>query len=195
MKGSPAFADLIKVTGGSGVTVRFLNIVDATSSGLEFKNATGDRAFCNCVARNVDGIELHGGQGHEVSRNFVTRNSNHGIKVRVGSISPKQHTIRDNLVEESGTDGIQLDSTSEDIVSGNTSRRNLAAGIQLSDATRTRVTGNTTVDNGVCGIELTRSNRNTINDNVGANPDPRANPICCASGSDNTGNNVTPACR
>jgi parallel beta-helix repeat protein len=186
---------VIKVTRSTNVTVRFLNIVDGKSEGVEQKNSRDGHTVCNCVARNEEGIEIHGGKGHEVAYNLVFGNDGNGIRLRSGSEPSRWNTVRRNVVEGNGGNGIVSEDTRDNTITDNVSRRNGGSGILLDDADDHQVTDNDTAGNRVCGITLRQAEDDFVDDNRDDGEAPEASPACCESGDDNTGNNVTRACR
>ncbi len=169
--------EVIKVTGSANVVIRYLNVVDGSSAGVELKDALTSTIHCNCIARNTEGVELHGGERHEVSQNLVARNHDDGIRLRSGASAARSNLVRQNRVEENGGDGVDL------------------VNADLNQVLRNLVTGNgTTSDDS--GIEVENSDQNTIDANtINGNADGLTGMIRCQSGRGNTGSNVTPACR
>lgn len=190
-------SELIKMDQSTNITIRFLNLSGSGSQGVELKRSAGGLIACNCIARNWDGVEIEGGDGTTVRDNLVVHNGDHGIKVNMGTDTISQHhAVVSNCIVGSGTDGIQLDWTMADVVTGNTSRDNVDNGISiLGGTTMTEVTRNRTLGNGGCGIEMKLSDHNLLNDNVGAGADSTSNLACCSTGTGNIGNNVPAACR
>jgi parallel beta-helix repeat protein len=195
LRGGSADEEIVKVTASTNVTVRFLNLVDGRSAGVEQKNSRDGHTVCNCVTRDAEGIEIHGGQNHEVAQNLVFRNAGNGIRLRSGMEPSRRNTVSRNLVEDNAGDGIVSEDSRDNTVTDNTSRRNGGSGIRLDDATAHRVADNDTTANHVCAITLRAANDNVVDRNRDGGAAPAASPACCASGDRNSGANVPPACR
>jgi parallel beta-helix repeat protein len=191
--------EVIKVRRSEGIAVRFLNITEGRSAGIEFKTSEDGVLECSCVARNGDeGVELDGGEDHQVVRNLVTENRRDGIRLK----ESEDNTVGDNVVADNGSDGIEIEQESD----GNTVIDNLifgngADGIDLDDSDGNRVVDNVVVENGTdedrdSGVELRNSDRNVVDGNeIRGNADGLVGEIRCQRGSrKNTGSNVTERC-
>jgi parallel beta-helix repeat protein len=193
--------EVFRITRSTDIVVQFLNIVDGPSAGIEPKREKTVTIHCNCIARHGEyGVEMDGPGGmNKVTQNLVRDNEGDGINLdrEVGDM------VIGNISEFNGDDGIELEDsdTEHNIVMGNFVRNNGRDGIELDDADLNEVTDNQVTDNGTsaprdCGVELQNGadgnliDGNTIINNV----DGLTNLICCRSGQDNTGSNVTPAC-
>jgi parallel beta-helix repeat protein len=202
LKGEPGDDEVLRIYKSKNIVVRFLNIVDGRDNdGLEFKLSKYGVAHCNCVTRNDEGIELHGGRKLEVSKNLVFENSGDGIRARAGV---NESTIVMNTSRDNGDDGIELagSATEENVVTMNLVTGNARDGIELDDADLNEITVNEVSNNGVdqsrdSGIELNRgADQNLIDgNNIEGNADLLTDVIRCRSGNGNTGDNVTPACQ
>jgi parallel beta-helix repeat protein len=225
--------EVVKIVGGTNIRVRFLNIVDGgrnvqlspdlltqTSArephdGLEWKNSNNGVGFCNCIARNDEGLQLHGGTGLRMHQNLVIANVN-GIHVRVDTRNTtivRNRALLNRLVapDEAQGVGIFLLEGSRTLQAfDNLACGNRDDGIALDDSDQNMVFGNRVQGNGFNasgtpisgggGVEVRSSNSNQLDDNcITGNADQPPVAVDTAriiSGSGNTGCNVTmpPAC-
>ena len=192
-----ASEDAIDVLMSTNIRVMFLNVVDAPSDGIEFRDASKGTAFCNCFARNFEGVELRGASSTVVQQNLVKDNVSDGILVQRMSKPATKNQINANTVVANGKDGIRVETLS----TGNTFAANLLVGnaddgIELADSPRNKVTSNRAEANGDGGVQLRAATRNLVDKNmISGNGDGLVNILDCVSGSRNTGSNVSPACR
>ena len=189
--------EVIKVLSSDKVVVRYLNIVKGNDDGLEFKTSTNGTAFCNCVARNADAIELDAPGAHVARQCLVTHNTGFGIRVHGGQVN--SHVLGN--VSEMNADGIGVTEASHNNeIAGNVSRSNALSGILLDNGDANTVTGNDVHDNVVAGIRLkSGADGNTISGNtIANNGDGLTNSVLCVGNlTGNAGTNVpaTPACQ
>ncbi|TMA34305.1 MAG: hypothetical protein E6J79_16875 [Deltaproteobacteria bacterium] len=189
--------DAIDVLKSTNIRVMFLNVVDAPSDGLEFRDSSKGTAFCNCFARNFEGVELDGASSTVVQQNLVKDNLSDGILVQRMSKPATKNQINANSIVANGKDGIRVQTLSTD----NTFTANLLAGnaddgIELADSHRNKLTSNRAEANGDGGIQLRAATRNLVDRNViSGNGDGLVNILDCWSGSRNIGSNVPPVCR
>jgi hypothetical protein len=230
---SGSAGEVVKITGGANIRVRFLNIVDGATNavvsadfltqtaaadphdGIEWKNSNAAVAFCNCIARNDEGLQLHDGAGHIVQQNLAIANLN-GIHARVtteNSQVVRNRALLNRLVTSSEVEGdgiFLLEGTRTLNVVDNLACGNLDEGIGMDDADLNQVLRNRVNGNGFSalgaplagagGVEVVSSDNNVLDDNcINANADMPPVAVDKArilSGSGNSGCNVTmpPAC-
>jgi len=203
------------------IEIRYLNLVDAETNGLELSEVEGSRATCNCVARSgTAGITLFAGRDNAVQKNLVTRNAGVGIRLRqatesaiaenvvrenrsggIGLIEADRNTLERNAVRENAAAGIELDDSNRNVLRENTVHRNAADGLDLETADRNELVDNEVEGNGRdaardSGIELGQSHRNIVGRNViRENADRLTDQVRCRSGSGgNDGSNVPRNC-
>jgi parallel beta-helix repeat protein len=188
---------VIKATGSSNIIVRFLNLVGGPSAGLELKDTSKSTAFCNCIARNNEGVELHGAQSSTVQENLIKENLTAGIRLNNGLKAPKTNKILRNVVRLNGSDGVLIsEGSTQNEFTNNQVYGNFDNGMELNKSLKNRLTGNLVFSNATKGILILKSDGNLIKDSViSANGDLLVNMSFCGSGMKNTGNNVPPACQ
>jgi parallel beta-helix repeat protein len=188
---------LIKLTNSSGIRVQFLNLVDGPSSGLEVRDSSKVTAFCNCIARNDEGVELHAATSSVVLQNLVEENVTAGIRLNRSTKTAKKNQVTDNVVRNNGQDGILLsEESTQNTVQKNDVFGNGDDGIELNDSDKNKVTDNTVTSNVDAGVLIEESDKNVINNNIIlGNGDALVNQASCVTGDGNTGNNVPPACQ
>ena len=189
--------DTIKVMKSTNIRIMFLNVVDGAGDGIEFKDASKGTAFCNCLARNLEGIELHGASSTIVQQNLMKENLQDGVLVQRMSKPSTKNQINGNTIIANGKDGIRVETQStSNTIAGNLLAGNADDGIEVAQSDRNKLTGNTAEANGDGGIQLRASSRNLVDTNaISGNGDGLVNILDCVSGSRNTGGNVPPACR
>ena len=187
---------LIKITAGSNIKVQFLNLVESPSAGLEIKDASKVTAFCNCIARNDEGVELHAATSSIVLKNLVEDNTTAGIRFNRSAKIAKKNQVTDNLVRNNGTDGILVsEESTQNTVKQNAVSGNSDDGIELLDGTKNQVIDNVVVGNANRGVRDRRRGQNVVKNNtIMGNGDAQVNQATCVSGKKNTGNNVPPPC-
>lgn len=135
----------VAITGGSGNTVTYLTLVDnrgTTASdfgdGVAVFNSTGNTISYNLVRNNGpwSGISLIRSSNNLIEHNQITGNNQSstntsGIRVEnLGTSASNSNTIRYNLVQGSGLDGIQLFArASDNVISNNSVLQNNREGI------------------------------------------------------------------
>ena len=185
LSGTPAVGDGpgIDISGRSGVTVRNGTITQF-DAGVAITGGSGNTISDNLVRNNgpYSGISLVASSGNLVEHNQVTGNNQSttntsGIRVEnVGQTSSNSNTIRDNLVQGSALDGIQLFAGSSDnLVSHNVSVQNNRDGITAFAGSKR----NTIEDNEVRynGFGPIAGNGIYIRGAAGSFPAPSANVI------------------
>jgi parallel beta-helix repeat protein len=149
----------VGITGGSNNTVTYMTLTDNRGTtntdfgdGVAIFNSTGNTVSFNQIRNNgpYSGISLIRSSNNVVEHNQIVgnnqaANNTSGIRVEnVGNAGSNANTIRYNLVQGSGLDGIQIFSRSNDNM----------------------VNNNTVLQSGRDGINVfAGANRNTIQDN------------------------------
>jgi parallel beta-helix repeat protein len=193
-----AMDEVIKVVQSSNIKIQFLNVVDGPGDGIEFKDSSKGTAFCNCIARNDEGIVLHGAASTTMSENLVTDHLRDGILLHPGLKPSKKNTVSRNLVRGNGLNGIQLrEDALQNLVTENDVIGNADDGVELSmESDKNRVLSNSVTLNGNRGVVIEDSDKNEVHGNtIAANGDAEVNQAKCVSGKKNKGNNVPPPCQ
>jgi parallel beta-helix repeat protein len=242
---SGSVGEVIKILGGTNISVQFLNIVDGAldsvaqpnysftnkllsgfpldqedfgeepHDGVEWRFSTKGFAFCNCVARNDEGLNLHGGTGHIVRQNLVTTNTN-GIRPREGASSclvERNSAVFNRLFHEDESplgNGIRQIEGARCTIRENVACGNLDDGIVYNASDNGDLQCNRVESNGFAtglggglgapvpgggGVEFTGSDTNIVNRNlIQFNADNLLNKIRCSSSSGNMGCNVPSGC-
>ncbi|CAA9217203.1 MAG: hypothetical protein AVDCRST_MAG10-462 [uncultured Acidimicrobiales bacterium] len=181
----------VAITGGSGNTVTYLRLLDNRGStatdfgdGVAVFNSTGNTISYNQVRNNgpYSGISLIRSSNNLIEHNQITgnnmaTNNTSGIRVEnVGTAASNANTIRYNLVQGSGLDGIQLFArASDNRVHNNSVLQNNRDGITaFAGASRNIIEDNQTRFNGFGPIP---GNGIFIRSAVGTVPAPANNII------------------
>jgi parallel beta-helix repeat protein len=149
----------VAIDGGSANTVTGLTLVDNRGTtatdfgdGVAMFDSTGNTVSYNLVRNNgpYSGISMVRASGNLVEHNEITGNNQDtrntsGIRVEnIGTRASNSNTIRDNLVQGSALDGIQLFAgASDNVISHNTVVQNNRDGITaFAGASRNRIEDN-----------------------------------------------------
>jgi parallel beta-helix repeat protein len=155
----------VSIDGGSANTVTGLTLIDNRGStatdfgdGVAIFASTGNTVSYNLVRNNgpYSGISTVRASGNLIEHNEITGNNQStvntsGIRVEnVGTRASNSNTIRDNLVQGSALDGIQLFAgASDNVISHNTVVQNNRDGITaFAGASRNRIEDNQVRFNG-----------------------------------------------
>ncbi|HEV2759589.1 MAG TPA: right-handed parallel beta-helix repeat-containing protein [Acidimicrobiales bacterium] len=155
----------VAIEGGSGNTLTYLRLMDNRSvfgsdygEGALVFNSTGNTVSYNQVRNNgpYGGISLLRASGNVVEHNQITgnnmsTNNTSGIRLEnVGFTASNANTIRHNLVQGSGLDGIQLFAgASDNKIHNNSALQNNREGITLvAGSSRNVIEDNQTRFNG-----------------------------------------------
>lgn len=110
---------------------------------MELKDSSKDTAFCNCIARNDEGVETHGTASSQVPQNLIEDNVANGIRLRKSSTASTANTLGNNVVRNNGANGIVLiEGSTQNTISGNDVRGNGSDGVVLSASDKNKVTTN-----------------------------------------------------
>ena len=148
----PAPGDLSStISGGMDVVlsalniqVKYLNLVDATASGLNVDTSVVSAGTCNCLARNgAQGLRISGVGATTVTQTLI-QNNPLGVFVQASNTVNFDH----NTVIKNTGDGISTLTTFVSLVTSNTIQNNSGRGGVLSASTGNLVNGNTISGNG-----------------------------------------------
>jgi parallel beta-helix repeat protein len=171
----PSMTDLsatvegLDVVGSTGITVRYLNLVDSPSNGLLVSaSAVVPSVTCNCIARSaVDGLAVNAAAVSGATGNLIVSN----------------------------TSGVDVIAATALGISSNTIQSNRWEGITLLTTAAASITGNLVQDNTVGGVILTTSSGNFVDSNtINGNGDALTNQVTCAASTGNLGSNIPLLC-
>jgi parallel beta-helix repeat protein len=150
------------------IQIKYLNLVDASASGLNVDASVVSAGTCNCLARN-------GSQGLRISG--------------VGLTTVTQTLIQNNPlgVFVQGSNTVNLDH--------NTVVKNTGDGISTLATTASLITSSTVQNNSGRGVVLTSSAGNFVNGNtISGNGDGLVNQVNCVLSAGNLGNDIPLLC-
>ena len=140
-------------------------------SGIELWYSSDNTLAGNTANSNYyGGIYLESSSNNTLIGNTASNNDYHGIYI-VGS---NDNTLENNAANSNQysdgyySDGIRLDSSSDNILLNNTALNNAGDGIGLYDSSSNTLTGNTALQN-YGGIYLDSSSNNTLLNNTASN--------------------------
>jgi parallel beta-helix repeat protein len=116
----------ILATLGTNVSVRG-NRVTRSGSAIVYGNTDGDIRFNRIQQAAETAIGLFSGHDVQVGFNLI-RESGVGVQL----LEAHGNSLRDNLIESSGSDGILMDASDANLIEGNLSRANGADGIHVA---------------------------------------------------------------
>jgi parallel beta-helix repeat protein len=191
----PTDCETVKIEHSDNIEVRFLNIIDGVETGVECRESTRARAYCNCIARHQErGIEFDMGGQNVALQNLVKDNGATGAS-GVEIDRSTGNTVQKNTVVGNKLDGITVNfSADNNRILDNLVTMNMGDGIRLLDGDLNQVLTNIVQSNGGRGVSLEESDANTADQNaIGGNGDGLINRVFCGPGSDNNlGSNVPP---
>jgi len=201
--------------------VKYLNIRDGhhpqhSDDGVDLKNSTAGRLFCNCITNNEDALDNDAGSCNQIVQNLVIANEN-GIRASSGTKSDliQDNTVKDNNLPiiDSPSDPagrhngliISQSSTVNNFI-GNVVTGSPDDGFKINGGSNNCVVNNVIMNNGgdpnasvppdTGGCELVSASNNRIDCNpITMNITKTGQPsdVCrLISGSGNTGCNVPP---
>lgn len=156
--------EVIKITKVSNIKIKFLNLVDGPSAGLEVKDAAKTYAFCNCIARNAEGLELHGSDSASVVQNLIRRNTGPGIRFNRGKKSSTKNSVLRNSVHENDDGMTLIEKATKNTVRENRIENNVADGILIDDADKNTIADNVISGNGGMSVRCMKGKKNSGND-------------------------------
>jgi parallel beta-helix repeat protein len=144
----------ISLSGTTASLVENNKVHDNSDAGIGITSSsngntiTGNESYGNArgFSRAAAGIDLRGSTGNTVSANRLHGNEDSGLNI--WSTSPSTLAV-DNVIWDNGDHGIDVHSTSDDVVVANTVFRNYDSGIEMTGSLRTYLANNISADNGI----------------------------------------------
>ena len=140
-----------------------------SGNGIELDGATVTVRNCD-VSGFRNGILLGDAGGGLVEKNHVHDNGTSEFSIGIGGWGTSNNTIRNNLVERIGDDGIHLSEDSDNnTVAGNTVIENGRFGIGLRYSDTNTISGNEARSNGSAGFSIVDSEYAVVSGNEARN--------------------------
>jgi parallel beta-helix repeat protein len=156
-------------SGSNSITAN--TIKNNNYDGILIADSNSNNIFGNILTSNNDGIRLESSTGNTVSANKVAdsngydmwNTTNNGYAIVL--ISSSQNMVSGNIASNSVKDGIRLESSANNTVSGNNIKNN-NEGLGLSSSSNNNVFANNVTNNIDCGFRFeSSSNDNRLHGN------------------------------
>ena len=156
------------VTGTTALGNGSHGILISSTEGTTNPSSFGNQVLGNSIKSNGDGVLLDASSDNMIGGtglgNIIADNLGVGIQAFNNS---NENLIQENTVTGNGTDGVYINTSSDNTILGNVIERNHSAsdrgvGVQIFSGTRNRVLSNQIQSNGTDGVFINSSSGNVI---------------------------------